>query len=344
MADEYTWKLSEIRTEWRSLTGRSSTADISDINVNKLINDYYTNYFPEDAKVDDLNDWLTQALSVDDSGEYTLAQTVLKIMEPVTVNGNEVTLYLDKQLFFEKYPEDEQYITSPGIAIGSSDSKKVKHDDFDYDIAGDSYSKSSSEVDLTGDAVPAGKYGAWSLKIDSDGTITVTAAGDNATGYDTPALAVAVLSVAASSEAFMGFITATKSDGAFTPATTALDASNVTDTYTDGQPKNRNTPEAVLRYGGKLYTRPKPDDIYELKAPIRKRPTVLADDDAVPDDVKWGPMIALGAAILFLVTKGEQDRVIELTGAPVSLTEFRMNSIANKQRIQNQNRHTKTSF
>jgi len=32
-----TWKLSEIRARWRELTGRSSTDDISDEDVDNLI-------------------------------------------------------------------------------------------------------------------------------------------------------------------------------------------------------------------------------------------------------------------------------------------------------------------
>ena len=104
----YTWKLSEIRTRWRELTGRSSTSDISDDEVDKLINDYYQNYFPEDALVTNFDGFFTQAVLATDNGEYTLAQTVVKLMEPMTINGAEITFFKDKNLFFKMYPDDEQ--------------------------------------------------------------------------------------------------------------------------------------------------------------------------------------------------------------------------------------------
>ena len=75
--------------------------------------------------------------------------------------------------------------------------------------------------------------------IDRDGTINQ--AGANSTGYLTPALAIAALSVADADNAFMGYVTVASTDsGGFVPGTTALDDAAVTDTYTDGQPARRN--------------------------------------------------------------------------------------------------------
>lgn len=202
--------------------------------------------------------------------------------------------------------KDEQFITDPTLVIGASDSKKVKHSDFDFEIQSKSYSKSSSEVALTGSAIPQSLYGAWSLKIDVDGTITVTAADANGTGYATPRIALDALAVADSDSAYMGYVTVTKSDGAFTPDTTALNASNVTTTFTDGKFENRAEPTAALLFGQNLYVKPKPNDIYELEAlSISDRPTAFADDNAVPDDAKWGPVIASMSALFFLQRNGE---------------------------------------
>ena len=325
-ADVKTWKLSEIRALWRELTGRPSTGQISDANANKEINDYYVNHFSHDAKVDEFDVFFTQALSATDTGIYSVAQNIDRLDDPITVNGREITLYRDRELFFGTHDhhhflhghfhgarthlhgqyKDEQFITDPTLAIGTSDTKKVKHNDFDYEIQSKSYSKSSSEVALTGDAVPAGLYGAWSLKVDVDGDITVTAAGGNGTGYATPRIALDALGTADGDSAYMGYVTVTKSDGAFTPGTIALDAANVTDTYTDGKFENRAEPTVALLYGQNLYIRPKPNDIYEFEAlSIADRPTAFADDSAVPDDAKWGPVIAAMSALFFLERNGE---------------------------------------
>ena len=343
MANERTWLLPEIRTEFRDLTGRSSTNDISDDDVDKLLNDYYVHYFPEDAKVDDLNDFNTFETAVDDNGQYALAQTVGKITDPITANNKPLTFYQDKLLFFDKYPDDEQFVTAPSLAIGS-DTTKVANSAFVYDITGNSYNKAAGETVLSGDTVPQNKYGAWSLTIESDGTITVNEAGGNATGYDTPALAVRALDVAGAEEAYMGYVTAVSTDaGGFIPGTTGLDDAAVTDTYTDGNAGNRGIPEAILRYADKLWIKPLPNDIFQIKYPYRKSPVALGETDA-PLDVKWGPAIALGAAVLYLATKGEQERVVELTGAPVSVTEFRMASIRRKFNKQKQLRFNDVNF
>lgn len=330
MADTKTWNLSEIRELWRDLTGRRTTGQISDANVNKEVNDYYVNRFSHDASVDEFNVFFTQALSATDDGVYPLDQNVDRLDDPVTINGRQIVLYRYRELFFGGHEhhhhfshfigqrtsfhhfqfEDEQFITEPTLVIGSSDSKKVKHSDFSYEIQNKSYSKSSSEVDLTGDAIPQGLYGAWLLKIDVDGDITVTAATANGTGYATPRIALDALGVSDSDSAYMGYVTVTKSDGAFTPATTALGASNVTATFTDGKFENRAEPISALLYGQDLYVKPKANDIYQFKAlSIADRPTAFADDDAIPDDAKWGPAIAAKSALEFVVRNGPDDAI-----------------------------------
>jgi len=332
-----TWSLAEMRTRWRELTGRGSTGDISDANVDNLINDYYQNYFPEDALVTNFDTFFTQALTAVDDGEYSLAQTIVKLMEPMTVDGERVTFYQDKDYFFNKYRDNEQYITDPTLVVGSSDTTKVKNSAFKYDVNGDSYSKASAETAFSGlDTIPQNKYGAFCLKIDEDGTITIYEADDNVTGYGSEALAIAGLPIAGSDTAYMGVVTVISTDSAgFVPGTTALDDSAVTDTYTDGDPANRGFPEAALTVHNKLYLRPKPDDIGLFKcASEMNRPDVLSDDSSVPSDVKWGPMIALGAAILYLAPKGDSVRLKQLTGDPnFSLADYRLSSIKTKKRL-----------
>lgn len=314
MPDVFTWKFSEIKTRFREDTGLSSTDDISDEDLGKRINDYFTNHFPHDAEVDEFNDFLEQSVSATDDGEYDLSTDVDRLDDPVTCNRAEIKLYRHREEFFSDYPEDEQFVTKPTLVIGSSDTTKIKHSDFTYRIQNYSYPKDSSEVDLTGDTIPQNKYGAWLLKIDSDGDITVTAADDNGTGYDTQRKALEALNKSDSDSCFMGYVTVMSTDsGGFIPATTALDDSAVTGTYTDGKFELRNVPEAILLYGTKIYARPRPNDIYEIKAlTIADRPNAFTDDDAVPADAKWGPAIARGAAILFLEPRGGQQRIADL--------------------------------
>jgi len=309
-----TWTLAEIRTRWRTDTGRTQTADISDDDVNDLINDYYVNHFPNDAKIDDFDIFITQALTATDDGEYALSTDIDRLDDPVTLDGDQIVLYRDRELFFNDYPENEQYITAPNLAIGSSDTTKVKHDAFDYRIEEYAYSKASSEVTLSGDTIPQNKYGAFSFKIDEDGTITVEAANDNDDGYSSPKLALEDLDNADSDSCYMGYLVVISTDsGGFIPGTTALDDSAVTDTYTDGKFESRNRPEAILLYGAKMYVRPKPYDIFQIRAlSIADRPAAFTGDSDTPADTKYGPAIARGAAIAYLDSRGGQERILDL--------------------------------
>ena len=346
MAD-LTWKRSEIRDRWRELTGRNQVADVADAVIDALLNDYYVNYFPEDALVTNFDGFFTQAAIATDNGEYSLAQSIVKLMEPMTINGAEITFYQDKNYFFQMYPDDEQYITSPGLAIGAV-LTKVLNAAFSFDYLGNAYSKASAENTFVGlSTVPQNKYGAFCLKIESDGTITIYEASDNATGYDSPGLAIAGLPDADSDTAYMGFVTVICTAAAgFIPGTTDLNHATVTTTYTNGDPAKRGTPSGALCIHNKLFLRPKPDDIFQFQAASEmNRPSALATDADVPGDMKWGPAIALGAAILYLAPRGGQKRIEELTGIPnFSMAEYILSSIKTKKRLSMRGRVAEPSF
>ncbi len=127
-------------------------------------------------------------------------------------------------------------VTKTVLAIGSTDTA-VSNAAFEYTSLGVQYSKAAVTAGTApgNDVVPQSTYGAVAFDIDAAGTITAVEAAANATGYATAALAIAGIADAASGSARMGTVTATKSDGAFTFGTTALDAANTTVAYTDGQ-------------------------------------------------------------------------------------------------------------
>ena len=309
-----TWTMTELISRFRQLTGLSSTVDHSDATITDLINDYYVNHFPTDSRIDEFDTFLTQALTAVDSGEYSLDDGVDRLDDPVTLDGLPIEFMRDRELFFRRYPENEQFVTAPTLAEGSSDVKKVASAAFTYRIQNYSYSKAAAETAFSGlETVPQNTYGAFMLKIDDDGDITIYEADDNATGYDSARLALEGLDYADSDSCYMGCVTVITTDAAgFVPGTTSLDDASLTVTYTDGQFRLRATPEAALLYGTKLYVRPKSNDLHELKAlHIGERPTALTASVAIADP-KHGPQIALGAAIHYCNSIGDITKVIEL--------------------------------
>jgi len=122
----------------------------------------------------------------------------------------------------------------PALAIGST-TTAVSTALFHFMIGGKHYIKAAVAAGTApgNDVVPEDLFGAVALDIGADGTLDAIEATDNATGYASAALAVAGLPAAASAHARVGWVTATKSDGAFTFGTTALNAANSTVAYTD---------------------------------------------------------------------------------------------------------------
>jgi len=125
-------------------------------------------------------------------------------------------------------------LTTAGLVIGSTTSK-VANSAFTYYLGSGTYAKAAVAVGTTpgNDVIVTAKYGAVAFDIDANGIIWAIEATDQvAEEFTTAALAVAALPAVATGRARMGYVTATKSDDAFTFGTTALDAANTTVAYT----------------------------------------------------------------------------------------------------------------
>jgi len=106
-----TWKLSEIRSKVRAITGLLTGEDITDSALNDRINDYYRNIFPFEVYVSEFETAFTQVTAPGDDGEYDVSQDVLKLDTPMViedVNGvlSDVKFYQDKDKFHSLYMKD----------------------------------------------------------------------------------------------------------------------------------------------------------------------------------------------------------------------------------------------
>lgn len=134
---------------------------------------------------------------------------------------------------------DDYIFNDPNIAVyNSSGTHKVQHDALYFIVNGVLYTKATASITLSGDAVPQAKYGAWAFDVGVNGTVDVTPAAANATGYTTAALAAAGIPAAASDHARLGYMTVTRAspNGTFIPGTTEIGATGVTAAYTDLTP------------------------------------------------------------------------------------------------------------
>lgn len=122
---------------------------------------------------------------------------------------------------------------SAAVGIGSTVTN-VATGAFTFDIAGAGYTKAAVAAGTApgNDVIPSGKYGAVALDVGVNGTIDAIEAADNASGYDSAALAIAGLPAVEAAHTRLGTVTVVKSDGDFTFGTTALSDANTTVAYT----------------------------------------------------------------------------------------------------------------
>lgn len=187
--------------------------------------------------------------------EYTVTGPYLSIIRVVyndTFKGKKKKLDLMDEIGRTKELEPSYYyeisgkvgiypslsiMTDANLAIGSTNTN-VSSAGFAYVINDKVYTKTAvAEGTAPGnDVVPQGKYGAVAFDIGADATIDATESYGNAIGYTTAALAAASLPLVADGHIRLGYVTASKSDGAFTFGTTALNAANTTVAFSDTNP------------------------------------------------------------------------------------------------------------
>lgn len=125
--------------------------------------------------------------------------------------------------------------STAALAIGSS-KPNVATGAFEFHVNGIEYQKAAvaAGTALSGDNLPTAKSGAWALDIGADGTIDITPAADNATGYADAATAAAAIPAVAADHVRLGYVTVDNASGGdFDPGTTDLDAVGLTVVYTD---------------------------------------------------------------------------------------------------------------
>jgi len=161
----------------------------------------------------------------------------LTSIKTAPVTGFAPTTLYDVRMY-EKGATDDFVLETPGLAIGGT-TTNVYSAAFNYVINGTQYYKAAVAAGTApgDDVIVATKYGAVAFDIGANGTIDAIEATDQAAAqFTSAAAAVAALPACASDHVRLGYVTATKSDGAFTFGATALNAANTTVAYTSTIP------------------------------------------------------------------------------------------------------------
>lgn len=151
-------------------------------------------------------------------------------------------------------------LNTAGLSTSTGTPANVKWTNFEYIISATTYSKAADATGIApgNDVIPSGKFGAVAFEIDAGGTVDAIEATNNATGYDSAALAAAGLPAVQASHIRMGYLTVSQSDGNFTLGTSALNGATVTEAYTN----QGNYCASIASFDGTgLFSDPRPSNI-----------------------------------------------------------------------------------
>lgn len=114
-----TWTLSDIRSKVRNITGRKSTTQLSNNDLDDYINNFYQFVLPNEIHLKALTGWyVTNTVVGDDTISIAEANRILK--PPTTINGSAILLYHDPNTFFDKFKRPDHHSTGTTTATTAS--------------------------------------------------------------------------------------------------------------------------------------------------------------------------------------------------------------------------------
>lgn len=116
-----TWDLTAIRAKVRKLTGRPTTAQLTDADLDNFIDNYYRNVLPLQSHSEEFNKFASSAgftgTTVAGTGEYALGADVFGIGNPIIFDGETIPLWYDLNAFINKFPPSDTTQSKPTHAL-----------------------------------------------------------------------------------------------------------------------------------------------------------------------------------------------------------------------------------
>lgn len=99
------WNLSEIKNKVRRVTGRLTTREISELELDNYINQYYQYTFPAEVKLERAHTYY-EFLTVANTQSYTLPAGYTNFEPPASLDRLSLLWYQDPAGFYENNPEN----------------------------------------------------------------------------------------------------------------------------------------------------------------------------------------------------------------------------------------------
>ena len=267
--------LDDIRTKVRRLTGRPSSAQITDAQIDEYVNTFYQYDLPEELRlfklrsnfsfmtIPNVAEYDTSTMLVDfDGGTETVDNVYYNFQPPVYIAGYQCFYSQSEEQFYRVYPRLSQIVTT---------------------ITGDGttgpYTFTAPNVPMLQNTVTIGA-------VDSSGdTIQIVdLPTDRTTGT------WQVINTTTAIDGSLDYITGA---GSITFNNAVPSGNEITLTYVPYQP---NRPQALLYYADKFTLRPVPDNVYKVEIIAYTTPSQLLTSSPDPELKQWWQYLAYGAA------------------------------------------------
>ena len=268
-----TWILSDIRQKVRQVTGRFSSNELTNVQLDDYINKYYTLTFPSEVKLEQKHVYFTFTTSANQAFYDQPETTYTNFEPPATVNNLKLLWYQDPASFFDNNPLQYTFLT-PWTGDGATVT-------FSTTVTGFPIYPGTLTISDTVELFQDTNED-WTK---SDVTITGNQGGTATINYNTGSVSV-------------------------TFATAPLNGQNITLNYVIFQ---AGRPVSILMYNNQFQLFPVPDQAYIIKMRAYSVVSALVNATDTPDLSEWGPMIAYGAARDIFSDYGELDAYAETT-------------------------------
>lgn len=267
------WSLAGIRQKVRQVTGRFSSNELTNTQLDDFINKYYTLTFPVEVKLEkkhvyfEFNTFANQAF-------YPQPETTFTNFEPpATVNNIKILWYQDPSFFFENNILQYTFLT-PWTGNGSNLT-------FTINLTGFPIFPGTLTIDDTVELFQDTNQNWTTTNV----TLTGEKGGTAALNYERGVISV-------------------------TFATPPTSGQKIKLNYVIFQP---GRPQAILMYNNQFQLSPVPDQAYVVKMRAYGVVGELKNATDTPELNEWGPMIAYGAARDIFSGLGELDAYGEIT-------------------------------
>jgi len=268
-----TWTLSDIRRKVRQVTGRFTSAEMTNAELDKRINQFYNLRFPADVKLEQKHTYYSFQTSFNQP-YYDAPLTQYTNFEPrATVNNFPLYWYQDPIKFETENQTNLSYtFSNPWTGDGATITFTTTVGDTPI------YPGTLTITDNTETFEDTNKT--WTS---SDVAIVGSLTGTATINYNTGAVSVTFNAPPANGQLiYLNYIL-----------------------FKAGRP------QAILYYNNQFQLYPVPDQLYLIKMKAYQIVTPLVNATDTPDLSEWGPAIAYGTSLDIFADYGENDAYAE---------------------------------